>query len=159
MSEIRISGIKNPLADDDVDSDLTGLIFAGWFLDRLELEPVAFGKSGCECRGKSGSSVTIAPFLEDKSNKEKGVVGLTSVVLQFGKNTDSVVEVTRRGEALCVNATFSGSDKFSFQRNLENGELPHVLERFFLVGDSTLNYASSLRLAMEIEKLNTGYRK
>jgi hypothetical protein len=50
-----------------------------------------------------------------------------------------------------------GEEGLVFKRAIEKDDLMEVIERFFLVGDSTVNYDPSLKLGLEMFRLTRGF--
>lgn len=132
--------------------DASAFTLAGWLCHRLGAEPLSLGHSGWECRRRSGGDFFI-------SFKRVAPIGPSATIqrvsLSGGDTSDSPIATLSRREVLESQIDVEGG--VVLQRAVENDDGLAVIERFFLVGDSTVNYEPSLKLGLEMSRLARGF--
>lgn len=126
-------------------------LLAGWVVRRLGGEPKSYGKNGYEClRG------SLAPFyltLDVKKNSGsdtlRRVIGIS---MTFG--TSGSIKIERKA-ALETTVTYGGGMHIS--KPVDDESELGIIRRYFLVGESTANFDSSLLAALELRRLRHGF--
>jgi hypothetical protein len=123
-----------------VGAELRTLFFAGWILYRLGFEPVSYSPSGFECR-KGTQALQVALTFEDDPDRWG--------VLWSGEELDLLME--RRGEILFTE--LKGPSPFQMSSPADIPSPEEAFRRYFLVGESNVNYEGAFRLASELRRL------
>jgi glucose-6-phosphate dehydrogenase assembly protein OpcA len=144
--------------------DASSYTLAGWIAHRLGCEPVAYSREGWECKRRAGTDLTIqivAPSeMHRKGNPDQ--CGVTRVSIDARTSNDDGSAHTSKTVVLLVKSDvletrIEGEEGLVFKRAIEKDDLMEVIERFFLVGDSTVNYDPSLKLGLEMFRLTRGF--
>lgn len=123
-------------------------LMAGWVLDRLGLDPISYGASGYECRSRAGRSVELS--VETVPGGETRLDRLTL----FGEDALSVM-ITRAGGAL--ETSVEGPCSYRWSQLLDDESSHALLERFFLVGESTTNYPAAAHVVQLLHQLKKAF--
>jgi glucose-6-phosphate dehydrogenase assembly protein OpcA len=135
--------------------DVTGLLLSGWIVGRLGLEPEAYGRSGWECIARNRRAVSVQLV----SSNEAPLPGISAVQFFFKDSAgeERPLASIRRGEML--ESQSEVGERSVLRRSIENEDIQSVVERFFLVGVSTFNYESSLKVGLEMYHLTRGFEE
>lgn len=134
------------------------VLMAGWLLDRLDLEPVAYGKAGVECvsvrpQGHSRGAV----FLNTEAVAGNYPPRIDQIELEFKDPvTSSAAHVTVVRKDYLESSVDWGAP-FTARRSIEPEDTVSLIERFFLVGESIMNYPQALKLGLDMHNLRSGF--
>jgi glucose-6-phosphate dehydrogenase assembly protein OpcA len=144
--------------------DASAYTLAGWIAYRLGCELIAYSRDGWECKRRSGGSITFqitAPSGVDGVNNpdQSGVTRVSLDAMRSGSTTpeNSSKTVAWLVKSDVLETHIEGEEGVVFKRALEKDDLMEVIERFFLVGDSTVNYDPALKLGLEMFRLTRGF--
>lgn len=145
--------------------DASAYTLAGWIAHRLGCEPVAYSREGWECKRRSSGTgilihITNPVGTSGGSNSDR--CGITRVSLFASNVAGSGTEHSSKTVASLIKRDvlethIEGEEGVVFKRALEKDDLMEVIERFFLVGDSTVNYDPALKLGLEMFHLTRGF--
>ncbi len=135
--------------------DVTGFLLSGWIVGRLGLEPEAFGRSGWECIGRNRRSVSVQ--LVSGADAPRPGISAVQFFFKDASGNECPLASVRRGEALESHREVG--ERSVLRRPIEKDDLQSVLDRFFLVGVSTFNYESSLRVGLDMYHLTRGFEE
>jgi glucose-6-phosphate dehydrogenase assembly protein OpcA len=147
--------IKSAPGSSDAAFDAGAYLLAGWFADRLRVEPVAIGRLGWECRGRYRSPISIR-VERVKRDTAVGVVSAELWEANGASGERRIVSCERNG-VLASTVEGVGSENVTMRRTVERDDLRSVIDRYFLVGESTFNYEAAQRLAWEMYRLTRGF--
>jgi glucose-6-phosphate dehydrogenase assembly protein OpcA len=122
-------------------------LLAGWILDRLQLDPVACTAGSIECRRPRGGDVRVVLRVE------AGQVARVTSIVMTGR--EGVVVRILRKEAL--ETIVEGPYSYRWSQLLDEDSSHALLERYFLVGESTANYRGALQVAQQLVQLRRAY--
>lgn len=129
--------------------DATPFLLAGWIIDRLDLEPVAYSPHGFECIGKSGLSVIIGITVEEVPGPFK----IREIF--FGTDGDrNSIRVKKEAKFL---TQVNGDEELSFSQEVQSDDYFSLLERYFLLGETTRNFSGALAAGRELFQLRQGF--
>lgn len=124
-----------------------GLLAAGWLMDRMGLELVGKGKEGVFLRNSYGGNVT----LNLASSCALCAEALDELKLEFNDRRRSYCVSLFQGSSLQTVVRLD--EEFKLSVPFESVETIDLLKKFYVVGDSTLNYPASLRAAFKLQSL------
>jgi len=124
------------------------LLLAGWISSRLHLTPMSYGSSGFVCQSPVGEPVHIR--VRSDASAPRGQV--QKLLLKFRRQGSSEAHIElRHGERL---ETFvEAGQRYHVSRVLDDETVTGALRRYFVIGESTTNYRSALRFAVELDNL------
>jgi len=121
-------------------------LLAGWLLDQLDLELMAAGRDGFECRSSNGSKL-ILKLVKSSTNLPEAVAGMRFVF------DDGQIHI-QRGEFFESQIDLHYCYRLSARNHFLSTE--ECIENFYTVGESTENYRSSLAVGLELFSLRQG---
>ena len=129
-----------------------GLLFCGWLLSRLHLDPVAIGSSGYECRGSGmvkhiNFDLRIVPGAGPRS-------AIQEVLFTFSEPQGGTIKLSR---AELLETVVNLGQHYRLTRPLEEESAISRVQRYFLIGESFKNYTESLRSGLLLESLRHGF--
>lgn len=134
------------------------LLMAGWIAHCLGAEPVSLGPWGIECRrgNEPTLNISFSPTILGELqtiNRYRVKEEFESAAAQSQRSVDSALDLRIRFEDA------NGASIASFQHTIEqsSSSKADLVERYFVLGESVANYASSARRALEILRLQQAY--
>lgn len=128
-------------------------LLSGWIVDRLGVVARGYGRNGFECvtkRPAHGEPDALLLSLEVSQGSEESRVD--EVEFRFGAEKRIVV---RRGASL--ETIVEIGQGFKMSRPLDPDPIEARLERFFVIGESTINFKAALRAAIQLEDLRRAF--
>jgi glucose-6-phosphate dehydrogenase assembly protein OpcA len=132
------------------------LLFVGWILDRLQLEPIALSIRGYECQTDRGETVLV------RLHYDQGEVNRGRISVAFGTNqelTDNIATLSFCQDqtdwviqSSCINGSFS-----TMKRLRVAVDAYSLLKRHFHVGESFVNYFGSVNTARQLDSLSHAF--
>jgi len=135
--------------------DVSAYTFAGWLIDRLGLEPVAYGHDGWECKAASRERSSVTLQLESRPDAQWNGLVKVEIWTRGDDGVDRCLVSITQGEML--ESRISENNEFVQRRAVERNDYRSVVERFFLVGDSTFNYEPAQTKALSMYDLTQGF--
>jgi len=158
LESIALTAITN----NDKVIPANALLFAGWLVNRLGLDVVAFGNGGYECRFPIGmKKQSIRLDLKVEKGPEHGT--LVELSCEFtprgGLRTHTVLRMNRsNSETLetLVDLGPGGASQFlRLSRPLDSGDTLEYLTRYYVIGESVTNYRAALKSGIELQNLRS----
>jgi glucose-6-phosphate dehydrogenase assembly protein OpcA len=132
------------------NTPLVGRMLGSWIVGRLGYEPVARDVSGFECRARNGGTVTLELSVSESSNPPR----IKEVQFRFGGG--SAVTIRLEGGRYETKVQFPDI-ALSMSKPWEADSMTELLERYFLIGESTTNYSSAASRALELGRLERSF--
>ena len=138
----------------DGEYEASAFTLAGWLCHRLGAEPLSLGHSGWECRRRTGGEF----FISIKKVPQIGPAAtIQRVILDGSAGGDGSSAIATLSRNAVLETQIHAEGGLVLQRAVEDDDGLAVIERFFLVGDSTVNYEPSLKIAVELSRLSCGF--
>ncbi len=124
------------------------LLLAGWIGSRLRLTPMSYGTGGFVCQSPAGERVQIRLRYDPKVQNGQ----VQNLRLDFRRLGPAEAHVELRHGARLETFVEAGQ-RYHVSRMLDDETVTGALRRYFVIGESTTNYRSALRFAVELDNL------
>jgi glucose-6-phosphate dehydrogenase assembly protein OpcA len=141
---VKVMGPPTP------NTAIAGRMLASWIVGRLGYEPMARDLSGFECRARNGSTLQLAFAASESSDPPR----IQEVVFRFAEGDSVAIRLEQ--ERYETKVQFPDA-AFRMSKPREADSMTELLERYFLIGESTMNYASAASRALELGRLERGF--
>jgi hypothetical protein len=126
-------------------------LLAGWLIQALQMSITTYASDGFECSGPHGEPlrVVVTHMPTDSATDILSV--------HFSFSSDEVPEICwKRTNDVIVGESCSGGDGFKVAQQIDTNSPFEALSRYFVVGESTVRYAGSLQVGLELSQLQHG---
>jgi hypothetical protein len=145
-------------------------LFLGWMADAVGWTPRAFFRQGFECTTREGSVRTLGYDVEPGAKGEPELSGSATTIARGSPSKSLIFELSIIfGDSTQIRLSGNGETGILFQsfgmgvdeeRIFPNQRISRLeaAARYFLVGESVINYRGAVRMAEEFRRLWRGYR-
>ena len=131
-------------------------LFAGWFIQALDLSVSASTSEGFECTARDGRKISL--HLNAGELADSDICGVSSIRFSFADSQTSPLYWTRQGLQI-VGSRAPGDDQIFMSQRIDSCSATEAIQRYFSVGESTVRYASALVIALELAQLEQGFAR